>query len=87
MAQLIETAEQHVALHLGTLTAQNFALACALERRDRLLAEAQARIDALEAELAASKPSAPDRDGPEAPPPRSADGQPDGAAAPAGSAP
>lgn len=60
MAQLIETAEQHVALHLGTLTAQNFALACALERRDRLLAEAQARIDALEAERAAATPSAPE---------------------------
>ena len=73
MAQLIETAEQHVALHLGTLTAQNFALACALERRDRLLAEAQARIDALEAELAASKPSAIDPEESVERRPRSAD--------------
>ncbi|WP_426315662.1 hypothetical protein ACN9MF_12810 [Methylobacterium fujisawaense] len=87
MAQLIETAEQHVALHLGTLTAQNFALACALERRDRLLAEAQARIGELEAALAASKPAAVDPRESEAPPPRSADGQADGAAVPAGRAP
>lgn len=51
MARLIETAEQHVALQLGNLTAQNIALSCALEQRDRALGDAQARIAELEAEL------------------------------------
>ncbi|MGX9981121.1 hypothetical protein [Methylobacterium fujisawaense] len=52
MARLIETAEQHVALQLGNLTAQNIALSCALEQRDRALGDAQARVAELESKAA-----------------------------------
>lgn len=56
MARLIESPQDHLSLHIGALTAQNIALQCALEEREKQLSDAHDLIEKLQAKIQAAEP-------------------------------